>query len=246
MKKIYCANAQASNFLWKNLTICLRVLHNFIMDKKEISDSKSKLSFRAGWTIKLLWATIVLCAVVIPLILAINHAPSGLVALIAIVGLFVLGAVFICCAVFYVMWLHAAAKNKFLFNKDGFIYDAKTGRNTFMMTPAWTVAWNFIPIVNFFMSYIAMKQILFATKSKAYNSPDEDMKFIKWWWAMYILSNVVSSAVGLVFCIVYAVMTAKLVKKITDLQTARLDALAADCESVSDSDIEVIPDSPQA
>ena len=216
------------------------------MDKKEISDSKSKLSFRAGWTIKLLWATIVLCAVVIPCVLAINYDPSGLVALITIVGLFALVVISLISAVFYLMWLHAAAKNKFLFNKDGFIYDAKTGRNTFMMTPAWTVAWNFIPIVNFFMSYIAMKQILFATKSKAYNSPDEDMKFIKWWWAMFILLNVDFSGVGLVFGIVYAVMTAKLVKKITDLQTARLDALAADCESVSDADIEVIPDSPQA
>lgn len=216
------------------------------MDKKEISDFKLKLSFRAGWTIKLLWATIVLGAVVIPFILAINHEPSGLVALIAIVGMFVFVPVSLISVVFYVMWLHAAAKNKFLFNKDGFIYDAKTGKNTFMMTPAWTVAWNFIPIVNFFMSYIAMKQILFATKSKAYNSPDEDMKFVRWWWAMFILSSVAPSAVGLVFGIVYAVLTIKLVKKITDLQTARLGALAADCESVSDADIEVISDSPKA
>lgn len=218
------------------------------MDKNEISDSKLKLSFRAGWTIKLLWASAALYALAIPCVLVISFMPEppALWAIVAGVGMLAFAAVLLCCAVFYLMWLHAAAKNKFVFNKDGFMENAKTGRNTFMMTPAWTVAWNFIPIVNFFMSYIAMKQILFATKSKAYNSPDEDMKFIKWWWAMFILSNVVPYGGGFVFGIVYAVMTAKLVRKITDLQTARLDALAADCESVSDADIEVIPDSPQA
>ena len=216
------------------------------MDKKEISDSKSKLSFRATWTIKLMWATVVSNIVLIPFILAINHEPSALVSFVAIVGIFAFCAIAICCAVFYLMWLHAAAKNKFLFNKDGFIENAKTGKKTFMMTPAWTVAWNFIPIVNFFMSYIAMKQILFTSKSKAYNAPDEDMKFIKWWWAMFILSNLLPSAISWAFGIAYVVMTIKLVKKITNLQTARLDALSAGCESVADADFEVLPDSPKA
>ncbi len=218
------------------------------MDKKEISDSKLKLSFRAGWTIKLLWASAALYALAIPCVLVISFMPEppALWAIVAGVGMLAFAAVLLCCAVFYLMWLHAAAKNKFVFNKDGFMENAKTGKKTFMMTPAWTVAWNLIPILNYFMPYIAMKQILFATNSKPYNAPDDAMKLVKWWWAMFLLMNFVPSFAGFAFGIAYCVLSVKLVSKITDLQTAKLDALAAGCETVADAEFEVLPDSPKA
>lgn len=218
------------------------------MDKKEISDSKLKLSFRAGWTIKLLWASAALYALAIPCVLVISFMPEppALWAIVAGVGMLAFAAVLLCCAVFYLMWLHAAAKNKFVFNKDGFMENAKTGKKTFMMTPAWTVAWNLIPILNYFMPYIAMKQILFATNSKPYNAPDDAMKLVKWWWAMFLLMNFVPSFAGFAFGIAYCVLSVKLVSKITDLQTAKLDALAAGCETVADAEFEVLSDSPKA
>ncbi len=129
--------------------------------------------------------------------------------------------------VVYCMWLYTASKNKFNILPDGFIGDAAGKKQTFMMTPAWTVAWNFIPILNLFMPYIAMKQIWLVSNSKSYGESGARLGMLRLWWAAFILSNFTPPAVSACMMSVFMALSILIISEITKLQSALIDKIAA-------------------
>ncbi|MBL0370761.1 DUF4328 domain-containing protein [Rhizobium sp. KVB221] len=70
------------------------------------------------------------------------------------------------------------------------------GAATMKYSPAWSVGWYFVPILNLFRPYFAMKEIYLATlspqdlwTSQASKDQLESLNFVKLWWLLWIVQS---------------------------------------------------------
>ena len=75
------------------------------------------------------------------------------------------------------------------------------GANDMKYSPGWSVGWYFVPILNFFHPYLAMKEIYLATlspddfdTSRDPSAQPESLNFVGLWWLFWILDGFVSKA----------------------------------------------------
>ncbi len=77
------------------------------------------------------------------------------------------------------MWSMRANRNMRALRPDGH----------FAITPGWTVGWFFVPIANLFKPYEAVKEMYVNSSTDGFSR----MGVLGWWWATWIIGNVVSS-----------------------------------------------------
>jgi len=97
-----------------------------------------------------------------------------------IIGVLYLVA-FIITGVTFLKWIYRANSNCHGFGVQGMKF-----------TPGWSIGYYFIPILNFFKPYQAMKEIW-----KVSENPDDwqnkkGSSLLGWWWALWLLSNFMS------------------------------------------------------
>lgn len=110
---------------------------------------------------------------------AVDTSPlAGVVALIYLA--FTL--VFVICVVLVAIWIHRAHAN---------LHDA--GMESLEFTPGWAVGWYFIPIANLFKPFQAMRELWNASRGEQYQFADETPSEVKWWWAAWIMGNILSN-----------------------------------------------------
>lgn len=109
---------------------------------------------------------------------ALNDARQGLIGL-AHIGLFP------STAVLFGMWIHRANRNARALTTE-----------PMQFSPGWSVGWYFVPIMNLFKPYQAMKEIW--EVSGRWRRPDSQgggsSSPLPWWWAAWVLSGVVGQA----------------------------------------------------
>ncbi len=86
----------------------------------------------------------------------------------------------VACTVVFLMWAYRANKN----------LRALAGV-AMRFTPGWTVWWFFIPIASLFKPYQAVKEIWHVS----HGTTDDGHAAVKWWWFLFLLSNLVGSAI---------------------------------------------------
>jgi len=79
------------------------------------------------------------------------------------------------------MWTFRAMKNLHL-----------SGAPEAQMSPGWAVGWYFIPIANLWKPFEGMLQIWRGSRALA-GQPVKVDAFVGWWWAMWIISNILSN-----------------------------------------------------
>jgi hypothetical protein len=152
-----------------------------------------------------------------------------------IVG-FVQGILWIVMIVFWAMWVHRTYRNL-----------PPLGAEGLSTTPAWAVAYNFIPIVHLFQPFMVMLETFRASDPRHHGGTDwralAASRLVVGWWALYLVSFLVSlgSAVvmafsqdldvkyaaawvglfGLLSEIVVLVMQVRIVQRLTNLQEMR-------------------------
>jgi hypothetical protein len=77
-------------------------------------------------------------------------------------------------------------------------------------TPGWSIGWYFIPIANLYQPYKAMKEIW----NVANIGKPGDSAIIRWWWAFWIISNIICQ------------IAAKLALKTDNVRSNTLSAIA--------------------
>ncbi len=83
--------------------------------------------------------------------------------------------------VVFAMWIYRAAAN---------LRDAEVAG--FEYTPGWSVGWYFIPFVNFFKPFTAMRQIWNASRGAAGNL-DDGSSTLTIWWTFWLVSNIANN-----------------------------------------------------
>jgi hypothetical protein len=85
--------------------------------------------------------------------------------------------------VLFLMWIHRANRNARGLGAQGLTF-----------TPGWSVGWYFIPIVNLWKPYQAMKQIWQASADPGAWRSQTPPSLLPLWWTLWIVSNVLSQA----------------------------------------------------
>lgn len=146
------------------------------------------------------------------------------------------GIVWIVMIVFWAMWVHRTYRNL-----------PPLGAEGLSTTPAWAVAYNFIPVVHMIWPFLVMLDTFRASDPRHHGGTDWKLlpasRLVLAWWALYVSSFVVTIAAALVqefsadFDVKYAVAGAglfgvlseivvlvlqvRVVQRLTDLQEAR-------------------------
>jgi hypothetical protein len=90
--------------------------------------------------------------------------------------------VYVATAVLFCMWVFRANKNA-----------RALGAQAMTFTPGWSVGWFFVPIMNLFRPYQAVREIHQASHP---NADSLSWKYapvsavLGWWWALWIISNI--------------------------------------------------------
>jgi len=75
------------------------------------------------------------------------------------------------------------------------INSSLTGAENMNFSPGWSVGWFFIPFMNIFMPFRAMKEIWKTSKNSKSWTSLETPSIIIWWWFLYIVSTFATQAV---------------------------------------------------
>ena len=102
-----------------------------------------------------------------------------LIGLVAVVGV----AFTVASAVLILIWIYRANANAH-----------QLGGSNMKFTPGWSVGWYFIPIFWFWKPYQAMKEIWQVSSNPLDWWTQEAPGLIGWWWGLFLVSNVLSSA----------------------------------------------------
>jgi len=105
-----------------------------------------------------------------------NDALQGLVAIAYLI-------VFIITGVAFLKWIYRAN-----LNSRGF------GAKDMKFTPGWSIGYYFIPILNLYKPYHAMKEIWQVSKSPENWQAQEASDLLTWWWALWLLAGFVDQA----------------------------------------------------
>lgn len=100
-----------------------------------------------------------------------------------IMGLIYL-AVYIATAIIFMKWIYRAN-----LNCRGF------GATDMKDTPGWSIGWYFIPIMNLFRPFQAMKEIWMVSADPVNWRTQKTGALLGWWWALWLLSNFLGQAV---------------------------------------------------
>jgi hypothetical protein len=88
-------------------------------------------------------------------------------------------ATFIVTGIVFLKWIYRANSNC-----HGF------GARNMKFTPGWSVGYYFIPFVNLYRPYQAMKEIWKVSKNPADWQNEPGSPLLGWWWALWIISNI--------------------------------------------------------
>lgn len=79
-------------------------------------------------------------------------------------------------------WIHRAAGNARALGATGLEF-----------TPGWAVGWYFIPILNLWKPYRAMKEIWQASANPADWRLERPPALLRWWWALWLIDSVLAN-----------------------------------------------------
>lgn len=79
-------------------------------------------------------------------------------------------------------WIHRSNWNARALGAEGMQY-----------TPGWSIGWYFIPIMNFWKPYRAMKEIWWASGKETQRPSEAVPSILGVWWALWIANNVVGN-----------------------------------------------------
>lgn len=96
----------------------------------------------------------------------------------SLVGFVQLG-IYIVTAIFFGRWIYVAATNI-----------RSLGATRLVFTPGWAVGYYFIPIVNLWKPYQAMREIWNASHTPTARSYERGNALLGFWWTFWVLSNV--------------------------------------------------------
>lgn len=89
---------------------------------------------------------------------------------------------YISCVVLWGMWTVRAARNVRVLEPDA----------TFVFTPGWAVGYFFIPFLNLYKPYQAVREIDIHSGELALDGPAAGASIIGAWWAAWIINNIVA------------------------------------------------------
>lgn len=91
--------------------------------------------------------------------------------------------IFIMSGIVILKWIHRANFNA-----------RNLGATDMVFTPGWSIGWYFVPIVNLWKPYQAMKEIWKASKSPLDWKSEIVPSLLSWWWFLWITSSLISYA----------------------------------------------------
>ncbi len=122
----------------------------------------------------LLYANAAMAALAAVLIFVGSYDESVAAALLAIVEL----ALFVACAVVFLVWLYRASGNA-----------RALGARDMMVSPGWAVGWYFVPLANLGMPYVTMRDLWKASARPRDWQVESAPVTIALWWACWIVAN---------------------------------------------------------
>ncbi len=110
---------------------------------------------------------------------ALEYSPlSALVALVYVAYL----VSFLASIAIVSMWIYRAHANL-----------EAAGLQDLEFSPGWSVGWFFVPIMNLFKPFQAMRELWNTSHGASNNFGEESPPSVKAWWACYIIGNILSS-----------------------------------------------------
>lgn len=92
--------------------------------------------------------------------------------------------------IFFAVWINRSCKNAWLFqsaDRQGMPSLRALGSNSMTITPGWAVGYYFIPIVNLWRPYTAMREIRDAS------GPGKLTAVLPFWWTLWIAANLIGN-----------------------------------------------------
>src|SRR5690348_1668526 len=126
-----------------------------------------------GMQLHLLWSDSITKASAVA-----NDARQHLLAMLRLLALLVTSITFL-------MWVHRANKNC-----NGFV------NNRLEFSPGWAVGYYFVPVINLYMPYKAMKEIGRVSTDPVHWRYQSGSLLLVLWWMLWIVSNITGYAVG--------------------------------------------------
>ena len=99
-----------------------------------------------------------------------------------VIGILYLAA-FIITGIAFLKWIHRANKNCYGFGAQGMKF-----------TPGWSIGYYFIPILNLYKPYRAMKEIWKVSTNPTNWQNENGSALLGWWWALWLLSGFLEQA----------------------------------------------------
>lgn len=93
--------------------------------------------------------------------------------------------VYIITAITFLKWIYRANLNCHCF-----------GTRDMKFSPGWSIGWYFIPFMNLFKPYQAMKEIWLVSKDPQKWQSQKGSLLLGIWWALWIVSNILGQAAG--------------------------------------------------
>ena len=87
--------------------------------------------------------------------------------------------VYITTGILFLVWIHRANRNA-----------RALGAKDLGFTPGWSIGYYFIPILNLFRPYQAMKEIWKASRNPNAWKDQPGSPLLGWWWTLWLISNV--------------------------------------------------------
>lgn len=85
---------------------------------------------------------------------------------------------FIITSIAFLKWIHLANKNCYGF-----------GAQDMEFTPGWSIGYYFVPFLNLYKPYQAMKEIWKVSTNPANWHNETGSALLGWWWALWLISN---------------------------------------------------------
>ena len=98
-----------------------------------------------------------------------------------LVAAFASFVVTIACAIIVGMWIYRASAN------------AHTMSDEMTISPGWAVGWYFIPIMNLFKPFQAMKEAWMASHYRDNWHGEPTPGLIGWWWALWLATSILGN-----------------------------------------------------
>jgi hypothetical protein len=90
---------------------------------------------------------------------------------------------FIVTGISFLKWIHLANSNCHGFGAQGMEF-----------TPGWSIGYYFIPFINLYKPYRAMKEIWKVSTNPANWQNERGSSLLGWWWALWLISNFLGQA----------------------------------------------------